>query len=86
VLGPNGLVVDMWQAFMSSVAKHVPNSKIVHDRFRITKYRGEAFDEASRAEHRELKQQGDGRGKGVSPGSDPIVFGIAVALLIETAG
>jgi transposase len=51
--------MDMWQAFMSSAAKHVPNAKIVHDKFHISKYLGEAVDKVRRAEHRELKQEGE---------------------------
>ena len=51
--------MDMWQAFMSSAAKHVPGAKIVHDKFHIAKYLGEAVDKVRRAEHRELKKEGD---------------------------
>jgi transposase len=49
--------MDMWQAFMSSATKHVPNEKIVHDKFHIAKYLGEALDKVRRAEHRKLKQE-----------------------------
>jgi len=51
--------MDMWQAFMTSTAKHVPGAKIVHDKFHIAKYLGEAVDKVRRAEHRELKKEGD---------------------------
>ena len=51
--------MDMWQAFMSSTAKNVPNAKIVHDKFHIAKYLGEAVDKVRRQEHRELKREGE---------------------------
>jgi transposase len=51
--------MDMWQAFMSSAAKNVPKAKIVHDKFHIAKYLGEAVDKVRRAEHRELNQDGE---------------------------
>ena len=51
--------MDMWQAFMSSAAKNVPAAKIVHDKFHIAKYLGEAVDKVRRAEHRDLMQDGD---------------------------
>lgn len=53
------VAMDMWKAFMSSTAANVPDAKIVHDKFHISKYLGEAVDKVRRAEHRELKQQGD---------------------------
>lgn len=53
------VAMDMWQAFMSSTAKIVPGAKIVHDKFHIAKYLGEAVDKVRRAEHRELKKEGD---------------------------
>ncbi len=51
--------MDMWQAFMSSTTKNVPNAKIVHDKFHIAKYLGEAVDKVRRSEHRELKTEGE---------------------------
>ena len=51
--------MDMWQAFMTSAAVKVPLAKIVHDRFHVAKYLGEAVDKVRRAEHRELKATGD---------------------------
>jgi transposase len=51
--------MDMWQAFMSSTTKNVPNAKIVHDKFHIAKYLGEAVDKVRRSEHRELKEEGE---------------------------
>ena len=51
--------MDMWQAFMTSAAQKVPLAKVVHDRFHVSKYLGEAVDQVRRAEHRELKATGD---------------------------
>lgn len=51
--------MDMWQAFMTSAARNVPGAKIMHDRFHAAKYLGESVDKVSRAEHRELKNEGD---------------------------
>jgi transposase len=51
--------MDMWQAFMSSAAKNIPNAKVVHDKFHIAKYLGEAVDKVRRSEHRELKTEGE---------------------------
>jgi transposase len=51
--------LDMWQAFMTSAGKNAPDAEIVHDKFHIAKYLGEAVDKVRRSEHRELKQAGD---------------------------
>lgn len=51
--------MDMWQAFMTSAQKNAPNAEIVHDKFHIAKYLGEAVDKVRRAEHKTLKQEGD---------------------------
>lgn len=57
--------MDMWQAFMTSTRSNVPNAAIVHDRFHVSKYLGEAIDKVRRTEHRELTQQGDDSLKGM---------------------
>ena len=44
---------------MTSTAKNVPEAKIVHDKFHILKYLGEAVDKVRRAEHRELNKDGE---------------------------
>jgi transposase len=44
---------------MTSTMKNVPEAKIVHDKFHIAKYLGEAVDKVRRTEHRELKQDGE---------------------------
>lgn len=53
------VAVDMWQAYMTSTQTNVPQAKIVHDKFHIAKYLGEAVDKVRRSEHRELKQHGE---------------------------
>lgn len=53
--------MDMWQAFMTSGKKNAPNAEIVHDKFHVSKYLGEAVDKVRRQEHRELKAEGDDR-------------------------
>jgi transposase len=56
--------MDMWVAFMNSVAEHAPNAEIVHDKFHVSKYLGEAVDKVRRAENKALRQEGDDRLKG----------------------
>lgn len=51
--------MGMWQAFMSSAEKNAPDAEIVHDKFHIAKYLGEAVDKVRRSEHKELKEAGD---------------------------
>jgi transposase len=53
--------MDMWQAFMASAEKNVPEAEIVHDKFHISKYLGEAVDKVRRRENKELRSVGDDR-------------------------
>lgn len=53
------VAMDMGQAFMTSTAKNVPEAKIVHGKFHISKYLGEAVDKVRRAAHRELNKDGE---------------------------
>ena len=55
------VAMDMWTAYASSTTEHVPQAKIVHDRFHISKHLGEAVDRVRRTEHKSLKQEGDER-------------------------
>lgn len=55
------VATDMWPAFMTSAAEHVPDADIVHDRFHISKHLGEAVDKVRRSEHKSLKADGDDR-------------------------
>jgi len=52
------VAMDMWPAFMSAVQTCLPQADIVHDRFHVSKYLGEAVDTVRRQEHRSLALAG----------------------------
>ena len=52
------VAMDMWPAFMSAVQTCLPQADIVHDRFHVSKYLGEAVDSVRRQEHRGLAMAG----------------------------
>ena len=56
--------MDMWQAFMTSASKNVPDAEIVHDKFHIAKYLAEAVDKVRHAENKSLNADGDQTLKG----------------------
>ena len=56
--------VDMWEPFIRTVQKQAPNADIVHDKFHVSKYLGEAVDKVRRQEHKELLAAGDETLKG----------------------
>ena len=58
------VAVDMWEPFMETIRKEVPEADIVHDKFHVSKYLGEAVDKVRRQEHKELMAQGDQTLKG----------------------
>jgi len=58
------VAMDMWKAFMSAVKTICPTAAIVHDKFHVSKYLGEAVDHVRRQESRTLNEQGDERLKG----------------------
>jgi transposase len=58
------VAVDMWEPFIQTIQKQVPDADIVHDKFHVSKYLGEAVDKVRRQEHRELMAQGDETLKG----------------------
>ena len=58
------VAVDMWEPFIQAIQKEVPQADIVHDKFHVSKYLGEAVDKVRRAEHKELLAQGDETLKG----------------------
>ena len=58
------VAVDMWQPFIQTIAKEVPDADIVHDRFHVSSDLGKAVDKVRRAEHKELMAQGDETLKG----------------------
>ncbi len=51
--------IDMWQAYENSVETNAPQAEIVFDKFHIAKHLNEAVDKVRRAEHNELKAEGD---------------------------
>jgi transposase len=53
------VALDMWPAYMSTATKMLPNAALVHDKFHISKYLGEAVDAVRKFEHRELLKKGD---------------------------
>lgn len=62
--GVEAVAVDMWEPFITTIEKQVPDADIVHDKFHVSKYLGEAVDKVRRAEHKELMAQGDETLKG----------------------
>jgi transposase len=53
------VAMDMWQPFAQAAQAVLPGADIVHDRFHIASYLGQAVDETRKAEHRKLSKQGD---------------------------
>ena len=58
------VAVDMWEPFIQTIQTQVPDADIVHDKFHVSKYLGEAVDKVRRQEHKELMAQGDETLKG----------------------
>jgi transposase len=52
------VAMDMWPAFMNAARTIVPQADIVHDRFHVAKYLGEAVNAVRRTEHRLLSKAG----------------------------
>lgn len=55
------VAVDMWPAFVNSIATNAEQAEIVHDRFHISKHLNDAVDQVRRQEHKALKKAGDER-------------------------
>jgi len=57
--------MDMWKPYIKATTKCVPGAasegKIAFDKFHVAKHLGDAVDKVRRAEHRELKREGDDR-------------------------
>jgi transposase len=62
--GIKAVAMDMWDAFITSTKNAAPQADIVHDRFHISKYLGEAVDKIRRSEHKDLMKDGDETLKG----------------------
>ncbi|HZM06335.1 MAG TPA: ISL3 family transposase [Candidatus Saccharimonadales bacterium] len=58
------VAVDMWEPFIQTIARQVPEADIVHDRFHVSKHLNESVDKVRRQEHKELLAQGDETLKG----------------------
>ena len=60
------IAMDMWDPYLASIRKHVPQSeeKVVFDRYHLMTHMVKAVDEVRKAEHRELMQSADERLKG----------------------
>ena len=42
------VAVDMWEPFIRTIEEQVPNADIVHDKFHVSQYLGEAVDKVRR--------------------------------------
>jgi transposase len=58
------VAVDMWEPFIRTIQKEVPEADIVHDRYHVSAYLNQAVDKVRRREHKELMAQGDATLKG----------------------
>jgi len=58
------VAVDMWEPFIGTIEKEVPDAVIVRHKYRVSSYPGKAVDQVCRQEHRELMTQGDETLKG----------------------
>lgn len=59
--GVQAVAADMMPAYAKAVAKELPNAELVHDKFHVAKYLGEAVDQVRRAENKALQAQDDDR-------------------------
>jgi transposase len=61
--GVEVVAMDMWQPYVNSTRKHVPDAdeKIAFDKFHVASLLGDAVDTVRKQEHRALMQQGDER-------------------------
>jgi len=57
--GVSAVAMDMWPAYMSAARTLLSKADIVHDKFHVSKYLGEAVDQVRRSEHKKLLAQGD---------------------------
>jgi transposase len=58
------VAINMWQPFMESTRVACPNAKVVHDKFHVSKYLGEAVDQVRRQENKQMLEAGDDTLKG----------------------
>jgi transposase len=57
--GVEAVAVDMWEPFIQTIRKEAPRADIVHDKYHVSSYLGEAVDKVRRQEHKELLAEGD---------------------------
>ena len=57
-LSVKAVAMDMWPAYMGATRQCLPQADIVHDKFHVAKYLGEAVDAVRKKEHRRLSQEG----------------------------
>jgi transposase len=57
-LSVKAVAMDMWPAYMGAARQCLPHADIVHDKFHVAKYLGEAVDAVRKKEHRRLSQEG----------------------------
>ena len=62
--GVAAVAMDMWQPFMESTRVACPNAEVVHDKFHVSKYLGEAVDKVRRQENKQLLEEGNDTLKG----------------------
>jgi len=62
--GVQAIAMDLWPAFENSAGEALPNAKIVHDKFHVSKHLNEAVDKVRKAEHLKLIAQRDDTLKG----------------------
>lgn len=62
--GIEAVAMDMWQPFMESTRVACPDAEIVHDKFHVSKYLGEAVDKVRREENKQLIEEGNDTLKG----------------------
>jgi transposase len=57
------VAMDMWPAYINATMKHLPDaaSKICFDRFHVMQHLGRGVDDVRKAEHRDLRGDGDDR-------------------------
>jgi len=58
------VALDMWEPFINAVGQYLPGADIVHDKFHIAKYLGEAVDKVRKQENRSLVKVQDDTLKG----------------------
>ncbi|HSB51449.1 MAG TPA: ISL3 family transposase [Dissulfurispiraceae bacterium] len=52
------VAIGMWEPYISVVEELLPEADIVHDKFHIAKYLGEAVDKVRKSEHKGLTKEG----------------------------